>query len=156
MKNKYRIEGETVVLEITKRNGEYHECLIDKSTFEKLKAEKITVSCTPKGYFQFKKDNKVQTLHRWIMGNPNEQVDHINALRSDNRKNNLRLVTAKENARNINNTYQKNKNNVRGVAYLKGRSKPWRVQLFGTHLDYFESFEEAKEFSRIALLLHGK
>jgi hypothetical protein len=41
-------------------------------------------------------------FHREVMGFPKGmQIDHINRVRSDNRRENLRIVTAKENMQNV-------------------------------------------------------
>ncbi len=39
-------------------------------------------------------------LHRFLMGNPKNQVDHINQNKLDNRRKNLRLCSHADNARN--------------------------------------------------------
>lgn len=58
------------------------------------------------GYLQLCINYKMYRVHRliWIMVygkiNPNQDIDHINGKRDDNRLCNLRLVTAKENRQN--------------------------------------------------------
>ena len=72
------------------------------------------------GYVVARIDGKVQYLHRVVI-NPSrgEIVDHINGNRYNNRRYNLRIVTARENALNqaIRST---NKTGFRGVADRKG------------------------------------
>jgi hypothetical protein len=83
---------------------------------------------------------KKTTIHRIIMGNPKGyQVDHINGNRLDNRKENLRLVTNKENARNK--YYQKKDKQIRGYEkcgdkYLAKirvdvKDHPYKKNIFG-------------------------
>lgn len=91
--------------------------LVDEDDFEKFKNEKFSLS---DGYAH----NKKGRLHRLITGaKKGEIVDHINGDRLDNRKENLRIVTAQENNRNrakINNA----SSNYHGV-YFCVRDQTW-------------------------------
>ena len=63
-------------------------------------------------------------MHRWVLGiMPNENqdlvVDHINHNGLDNRKENLRLVTASQNKRNVTTHYPNNKIHYTGVILEK-------------------------------------
>ena len=87
-----------------------------------------------------------EQLHRVIMGlkrGDNRQVDHINRDARDNRKVNLRIVTSKQNSRNLS-TYSNNTSGFPGVHYRK----PWAAFITldqkRIHLGFFDSFEEAK------------
>ena len=144
MKNNYRVEGDTAIVEIVRRSGEVFECLIDVDTLERLKAEKISLSIHSEGYVQFKKDKKHNLLHRWILNEPEFHVDHINGNRLDNRKANLREVTNKQNHRNPNNKALRGAYN--GISEVKGRKKKWRYRRFGKTIAYFYTREEAKAF----------
>lgn len=68
-------------------------------------------------------------MHRLIMGEPQGmQIDHINRIRQDNRRSNIRICTQADNAKNRG-LYKKYKNNTSGVAgviFIKRESK-WRV-----------------------------
>lgn len=76
---------------------------------------------------------------------PAEHIDHINGVRSDNRIENLRVVTNAENTRNrrlpVTNT-----SGAIGVHWHK-RKKSWQAVICGDgsrrHLGGFENFEEA-------------
>ncbi len=84
------------------------------------------------GYLKFSISGKSYLLHRlaWIyeFGTcPDVQIDHINHIRDDNRIENLRLATHKENGRNqkIRST---NKSGTTGV-YFDKQKKKWRAQI---------------------------
>ena len=77
---------------------------------------------------------------------PSNQIDHINGIRTDNRIENLRVVTPQENMRNR----AMNRNNTSGtcgVSWCKSQKK-WRVKITVDdrmiHLGYFQSIDEAK------------
>ena len=85
-------------------------------------------------------------MHRVIMNPPpGYQIDHINGDKLDNRRCNLRIVTASEN--------QRNRRNVKGYTYCK-RNKKWLAYLFldghFKNLGYFKTEEEAKEARQVA------
>jgi DNA-directed RNA polymerase subunit N (RpoN/RPB10) len=108
-----------------------------------------------------------RTLYRahrliWTMFNgeipEGKLLDHIDRNRSNNRIENLRLVTISENARNSK-RYVTNTTGVRGVYYDKGMKKycariykaPYEVVILG----YSESLEEAARMRREAELVNG-
>jgi hypothetical protein len=64
-------------------------------------------------------------LHRWIMGNPESQVDHINGDPLDNRRCNLRLVNASQNSKNA----RVRKDNSSGHKCIAKRGNKWRIQI---------------------------
>ena len=67
------------------------------------------------------------------------EIDHINGLRDDNRRENLRVVTRSEN--------QHNRRSARGYSFHK-RHKKWiaRIKLNGKnrHIGYYSTKEEAR------------
>lgn len=75
------------------------------------------------------------------------QIDHINHIRSDNRIENLRLVTAKENGRNKK-LNALNTSGCTGVQFNKEINK-WlaRIVVGGKvkTIGYYETFDDAKE-----------
>lgn len=90
---------------------------------------------------------KKELMHCLIMGNPIEDIDHINRNRLDNRKSNLRLATRSQNL--FNRPKQKNnKSGFKGVTFDKYRLK-WIAQccLNGKlhHLGRFEWKKDAAE-----------
>ncbi len=89
---------------------------------------------------------KLTYMHRIIMGaKDGEVVDHANHLKYDNRKENLRLCTQKENAWNSRGV--EGKSRFKGVALSDKVSKPWfsriRVDDGVLHLGYYKTEEEA-------------
>lgn len=115
-----------------------------------------------KGYRRIRLFGKSYKSHRvaWAMHHgawPEDQIDHINGERSDNRIENLRAVTQFENSRNMK-IPSKNMSGVIGVAWDKLNWK-WRVSI-GTgknhiYLGYFKSFEEAVSVRRSAEVKYG-
>lgn len=86
-------------------------------------------------------------LHRILFNNPNLNIDHKNGNRLDNRRNNLRLCTQQENTRNSKPRKNKKYSKYKGVTYLNGRAKPWRVRVKVDGKEiiqrYFKSEDEA-------------
>lgn len=114
---------------------------------------KPIVSSNNRGYFWDRLFNLNFLTHRliWLYmtgEHPENEIDHINGIRKDNRWCNLRSVTAFDNARNQGER-KDNTSGCRGVTYRKsGRGlKRWvaRISHMGVRhmLGYFETFEEA-------------
>jgi len=100
-----------------------------------------------------------EKMHRLIISaKPGEQVDHINGIPWDNRKENLRIVTNRQNSANKN-YYSTNKSGYKGVAvYKKGK---WTAQITvdykKKHLGVFEcKHEAAKVYNKAALEYFGE
>ena len=77
---------------------------------------------------------------------PSHRIDHINGVRDDNRRINLRPATAKQN--NENTPVRKdNTSGYRGVSW-RVRSRKWVAQIQHNkrkiHLGYFDTLEEAR------------
>lgn len=139
---KYEFYGKKVVG--IDRKGE--KFIFDIEDYEKIK-----------GYsWHVNKDGQVKTcigrktisLHRYIMNlfDSNYEVDHINHDRTDNRKENLRVVTHTENMRNVI-TPKNNTSGRVGVQYLPKKNK-WkaRIHIGDKYIEKtFDTFEEAVE-----------
>lgn len=72
---------------------------------------------------------------------PEDQIDHINGVRDDNRLSNLRAATNTENARNRR-LPENSMSGVLGVRWDKNRWV-WRVEIGDRYLGSFESFRDA-------------
>ena len=86
-------------------------------------------------------------LHRVVLdleSGDGEQADHINGDCLDNRRANLRVVTAAQNRQNQRST--RGTSRFRGV-HLHGPTGRWIAQAGGKHLGYFAAEEEAARAS---------
>lgn len=104
----------------------------------------------PDGYIAVSVDRKLLRAHRvaWALQHgawPPKDVDHINHNRADNRLDNLRLATHRENCRNSSRS-RRNTSGETGVARHKPSGK-WRAQIQpdgkAVHLGLFDYFEDA-------------
>lgn len=99
-------------------------------------------------------------MHREILKpNDNQEVDHINHNRLDNRRENLRLCDRSENLAN-NSIRKDNTSGVRGVYWFKPYKK-WKVSLTFRgkeyHIGYFTDKEAAIEAKKKAVVkIHGE
>lgn len=102
------------------------------------------------GYLVVKIGGRSYKVHRlahlYMTGHhPDDQIDHINGVRTDNRWSNLRPATQQQNGMN---TKKRNDNvsGFKGVHWNKCKNK-WRVQIQISgkkyHLGYFSTPEEA-------------
>jgi hypothetical protein len=106
-----------------------------------------------------KEGKKIIYLHRLIMGAlPGQEVDHINRMSLDNRKENLRLCTHSTNQQNQDKVFGKSK--FTGVCWSKS-SKKWQVSLRCNNERFYlgvfdDEIEAAKSYNKKALELYGE
>ena len=121
--------------------------IVDKGS---RKAGEIAGGKNGNGYLDICVDGKKYKTHRLVFLYmegylPENDVDHINRDRADNRWCNLREVSARCNARNVG-LSKRNKSGVIGVCWDKTKNK-WRVDIKGDkgkeRLGRFENFEHA-------------
>lgn len=102
-----------------------------------------------RGYARSSIGKKKVYAHRVVMGvgdfEVNKQVDHINGNTLDNRKQNLRIVTSRQNG--LNSSIRKdNTSGVTGVCWDKRKQK-WLVRVHENgkdiYLGYFDKFDDA-------------
>ena len=131
-----------------------HEVLLDDEDYEWVSKHKWQVVSwrrlkTYKGPHKFyvvrtasiegKKKNF--SLHREITKCPKGlQVDHINGNPLDNRKENLRVCTPKENSLN---KAIHNPTGYIGVRFLQGNQRPYEVRVNKSKVGYYRTAEEA-------------
>lgn len=103
-----------------------------------------------KGYRQICILGKRHMAHRlawlYVYGEwPSNHLDHINQNKDDNRIENLREVTVKQNAENVT-VWLKNRNGRRGVSWVK-KSNRWQADIKHNgktiHLGVYESLLDA-------------
>lgn len=116
--------------------------ILDKDDVEKLGDYKWrTVYKNDKPYL-FTGNQKKEKIyfHRLVMNNPEIQVDHISGNTLDNRKENLRMVSAQDNMKNL----KKKKDNtsgIRGVSFSE-RDQQYKVDFtYEKKRMYFKTFD---------------
>jgi hypothetical protein len=119
-----------------------------------------------RGYPKAKVNGRCITVHRivWCMVHgdwPEGEIDHINGNRADNRIENLRLVTRRQNALNIGLNAQ-NTSGYKGVHWCPSpKGRHWRAMIRSGgkrhHLGHFATAEEAyAAYCDAAKRLHGE
>jgi len=111
------------------------------------------------GYLSVTWNGKAILVHRLIWRIvygffPNNEIDHINHNKLDNRLKNLRTVNKQEQLKNQS-KYKNNKTGITGVHWDKEREK-WRAQIgingkcvrLGTYNDFFEACCDRKAAER--------
>ncbi|AFM40318.1 AP2 domain-containing protein [Desulfosporosinus acidiphilus SJ4] len=120
------------------------ELLIDSEEGKRVKSYNWFLN--EKGYAWAKINGQRIRLHRFLINAPADlQVDHINNIKVDNRKSNLRLATNKENRRNEG-LRKSNSTGAKGVNFDKRRKK-YRAYITVDgryiHLGYYSTIEKA-------------
>lgn len=147
--------------------GNSHNAIVDMEDLPRLSRSRWSynknggtyyVSCniTPDGV------RKKAYMHCEVMGTPpaGKEIDHINGNGLDNRKENLRFCSHRENCQASRKRQQNASSMYKGVTWRKDRKK-WRANIClmdGTkkHLGYFESeLDAAKAYDEAALKLFG-
>jgi hypothetical protein len=143
--------------------------IVDDSDFDELSQWKWKASwaeCTQSFYATRTDHSSGQPvtvrMHRYILGlapGDNVQGDHRNGETLDNRRENLRAVTAAENQCNKA-TYRNNRSGYKGVSWYKAKHC-WRAYIGAngkiTHLGYFDDLEDAaRAYNVAAKELHGE
>lgn len=131
--------------------------LIDTDQLEKVMQYSWHV--TTKGYIRTSSRKlKRIALHKFLM-KTDEQIDHINRDKTDNRLANLRVCTTREN--NFNRRgWSKSKTGFKGVTY-DNRKKKYKARIGidnkRIHIGYFDTAEEAsRAYNEMAEKLYGE
>ena len=148
------------ILTITKRTGETVDILVDAADIEAVQSRNWCI--TTNGYAQNSTKKKTVLMHRFIMGIEKDspvQVDHKSTNKCDNRRENLRICTGFDNAKN-----RRGKScaasGAKGVWYIKNRKHPWRSFIQSDkvriHVGYYSTKEAAVlAYNRAAIQYHG-
>lgn len=118
--------------------------LVDRDEYlSRLRFNKWTMDQT--GYAVGNVDGKRTSLHRYVMrAEKGEIVDHVNGDKLDNRRCNLRIVTARQNR--WNSPGRKGSSRFTGVCWDTGKGI-WKAQINANgrfqHLGYFEDEKDA-------------
>ncbi len=156
MNNKVRIEGETVFIEVVRKDGSVHEVVVDKDDLD-IVNQVSSIYVEPNGrtiyaLFGIKINNRrvKKSIHRLLM-NPDagQVVDHIDGNGLNNRRSNLRICTMAENSQNrISSKYPL----PRGVSLFKRTGKyRAQVKIKGKikHLGSFDDIDSAEKAARL-------
>jgi len=134
---------------------------IDDADFDRVDPYDWFLSGTgyPAGFVPVEGKFKLVYLHRFLLdAQPGEIVDHINGCALDNRRANLRLVTAEQNGQNKR-LSALSATGLKGVGWHKARRKYHaRIQLQGIryHLGFFDNAQSAAQaYDAAARVLFG-
>ena len=123
-KNEIRVEGEIAYIELyDKSYNVVALAMIDAEDVDKVKYSKWRLNCNGYVISTNKFDGKTTFLHRRILNNTNQFVDHINGNVLDNRKQNLRLITKSQNQMNVNYKGVSKTKNDKHYAHIKIKGK---------------------------------
>lgn len=158
MRNDYEIHGDTTVIYLDRKDGTRLECLIDTDDLDRVTALPTSwwadKSSDGNGFYasgEIRKDGKriKVRLHRFLVGaSDNEDVDHKNHNKLDNRKTNIRKVTHAENHQNREKAQSNSHTGIRGVGWHKHSQKYFariKVNRKSISLGYFDDIKEAEE-----------
>lgn len=141
--NKYNLNNKFGTGIPSNCDGEFY---FDLDDYDKIK-EYCWYKDFSTGYMKTKTpDNKWIYLHRFITDNQFKIVDHINRNKLDNRKENLREATKKQNILNRDGVVVTNTSGITGVYFNSKRNK-WQTQICvnnkNTYLGIFTDKDDA-------------
>lgn len=145
-RGKNTVEFNGNVAKIYNNKGDF--ALIDSEDWDKIKDYYWSLK---HGYFCNKQLNT--GLHRFLMSpNKDEEVDHINRNKIDNRKSNLRIVSRSQNCKNRSRQHD-NKSGYTVVCFDDTTNK-WRARITVDnkviYLGYYKKLEDAVKIRREA------
>jgi hypothetical protein len=122
--------------------------LLDDDELERLEGRSVYLGSNGYAYFSKNATGPI-TLHSFVMGGatPGMHIDHANGNPLDNRKSNLRVVTAQANQVNRKRLSRANTSGRRGVTVRRGAKNPYIAQITvlrkTIYLGSFPDLEEA-------------
>ena len=114
-------------MELPLSNSE-KKLIVDPDIYDILKDRKIHLSTGGYARFYCKSKKRLMYVHKYIMGYPEVQADHINRNKLDCRRENLRLCTAAENNLNKNKQTGEYTSRYKGVSFNR-RSNKWQAYI---------------------------
>ena len=131
------------------------ETLVDDTDYEWLSQFKWYAQKNGRTFYARRRAGKIKIdMHRYILYPPeNKEVDHIDGNGLNNQKENLRVVTRRE---NLQNRHHKKTSVFVGVSWCK-EMKKWHAQIYvckTKNLGYFNTQLEAHEAYKNALIEH--
>ena len=141
-------EGQAIIEIYNKNKEKICETIIDDDFYYDL--NKYANNINTNGYIQ---NYKLGLLHRYIINYTGDNyIDHINNNKLDNRKENLRIATVKQNSQNKS-SKKKSTSKYIGVSFNTIKNK-WVSQIYinnkNTFLGYFNNEEHAAKVRDIA------
>lgn len=163
-KKQFRRQAYDVVGDIAyihcQRNGEKLDVIVDSEDVERL-VSFGRIGVTSRDYPTYsKRDERYESrriyLHRFVIDyNGANMVDHINGNPLDCRKENLRIVTHKQNCQNIHGLNKANKSGYRNVMWNK-TDNCWRVVICVNGKRISKQLHSKEEANRVAKDLRRK
>lgn len=127
----HRGDGTAVVQLCGMRGEQVAEAIIDVQDIEAVSGKRWTRSQSVATSYVYWRDQKETVyLHRWLTEAPSgAEVDHINGNGLDNRRENLRIVTRRENRQNVAYRGREHLRNVKFDGRPNAKLHPWRAQI---------------------------
>lgn len=149
MKNRYEIKNNLVYIELYHKKYGRVYTIINKNNFDIVNSINTTwfLGINKTGHIdgvktkiQINHKRKNIWLHRLITNcEENLVVDHINGNTLDNRRNNLRCVTSKENSSNL----RSNSNNKTGYTNIYFENNRYRVRINNNSFGSYKTLNDA-------------
>lgn len=130
------------LIPLSGHHGQGHSAIVDDSDYDPL--NNYTWHLGNNGYIKTfiggRKNLQCLLMHRLIMNPPDDhEVDHINGDKLDNRRENLRIVTRSQNARNLR-RHKRFSSRFKGVSWNQSRQR-WEAEITIEHRSiYLGSF----------------